>query len=143
MIGAQLLDELQRCHWKEYEMPEPVQVPLLACSVLPIAAVPLMDGGAVLVGVALPGGVFESAVVMERVTRVSRTTNVVTARDRRLMASPSALPWHVLPLEGVFRSCADLGKQCADVVGINFVRLLPGRRRLSLGDAQPWPVCGR
>jgi hypothetical protein len=80
VITAQLLVELQRCHWKKYVMLRPVQEPLLACRTLPTEGVPLTDGRAVLTGEDSPGGRFDSAEAMERVTRMTRVTNVVTAR---------------------------------------------------------------
>jgi hypothetical protein len=50
-IEAQLPpDVLQRCHRYAYLSPVPVQVPVLAVSVLPTTALPLIDGGVRLTG---------------------------------------------------------------------------------------------
>lgn len=70
-------------------MLRPCQDPLLACSVLPTAGVPLIDGAVAFVGGDWPGGVFETADVTERVTRASSVTKLAATTGRRLMPSPS------------------------------------------------------
>jgi hypothetical protein len=57
-------------------MLRPCQEPVLACSVLPTAAVPLIDGAVVLVGGLWPGGVFEMAEATERLRSMSSVTKV-------------------------------------------------------------------
>ena len=92
-------------------MPEPCHAPLLACSVLPTAGVPLMDGRAVLVGEDLPGGVLEAAEVTASVTRMNRATNVVTAPDWRLMPPHRRSLRLLTPSKGYF-DFVRIGSNC-------------------------------
>jgi hypothetical protein len=96
-------------------MLRPCQEPLLACSLLPTAGVPVIDGAAVLVGGLWPGGVFEIAEVTERVTSMRRVTKDATATFGRVMPSPSCVATCHVTLKGVFRFCADLPKLLAKV----------------------------
>ena len=81
-------------------MLRPCQDPLLACSVLPTAGVPLIEGAAVFVGGDWPGGVLETADVTERVTRASSVTKLAATTGRRGMPSHRAAPHITKPSKG-------------------------------------------